>query len=191
MSSALSRSNSLPRAVEDAITAILDTVVPGMVLIVDGRSGAGKTTFARALVARWPDGLEVESVALDDLYPGWDGLAAGSAYAYARVLAPRRERRPATWQRWDWAAERYGDVRTCPPERALLLEGSGALTPASAALASVRVWLDAPDDVRQERALRRDGDTYRPHWERWARQEDDHIASHDPRALATHIVEVA
>ncbi|MDD7929749.1 hypothetical protein [Microbacterium thalli] len=191
MSSAPSRSNPLPRAIEDAVDTVLGLVVPGMVIVVDGRSGAGKTTFAREVLRRWPADVDVEPVALDDLYPGWDGLVAGSAYAYARVLAPRLERRAGTWQRWDWNADRYGDVRACPPERAVILEGSGALTPASAALSSVRVWLDAPASVRRERALARDGETYRPHWERWALQEDEHVARHDPRALATHIVELA
>ena len=36
----------------------------------------------------------------------------------------------------------------------------------------------------------RDGETYRPHWDRWARQELVHIERDDPRALATRIVTV-
>jgi cytidylate kinase len=40
------------------------------------------------------------------------------------------------------------------------------------AFAAVRVWLEAPATVRKERALARDGDTYAPHWDRWAAQED-------------------
>lgn len=34
----------------------------------------------------------------------------------------------------------------------------------------VRILTTAPDEVRRERAMARDGDTFRPHWERWAEQ---------------------
>ena len=54
----------------------------------------------------------------------------------------------------------------------LVLEGCGALVPPAAPFAAVRVWVEAPTEVRKERALSRDGETYAPHWERWAAQED-------------------
>ena len=37
---------------------------------------------------------------------------------------------------------------------------------------ALRVWVDAPTALRKERALSRDGETYAPHWDRWAAQED-------------------
>ena len=54
----------------------------------------------------------------------------------------------------------------------LVLEGCGVLVPPAAAFAAVRVWVDAPTELRKERALSRDGETYAPHWDRWAAQED-------------------
>ena len=155
--------------------------------MVDGRSGAGKSTLARDLVAAWPFDDAPDLLALDDVYPGWDGLAAGAAYVVARVLVPRAAGRGGSVQRWDWAADRYDETRELDAGRALVVEGSGALTPASAALSDVRVWLDAPAELRRERALARDGDSYRPHWDRWADQEDQHLRRHDPHALATHV----
>jgi uridine kinase len=47
------------------------------VILIDGQSGAGKTTLAQRVVQRWPVQGRVQSVALDSLYPGWDGLEAG------------------------------------------------------------------------------------------------------------------
>jgi cytidylate kinase len=64
--------------------------------------------------------------------------------------------------------------------RHLVLEGCGALVPPAAAFAAVRVWVDAPTGVRKERALSRDGETYAPHWDRWAAQEDAVYASTRP-----------
>ena len=64
------------------------------ILLIDGRSGSGKTELARAIVALRP---EVQLVRLDDLYPGWGGLEAGSRYVREVLLATGR------WQRWDWS----------------------------------------------------------------------------------------
>lgn len=164
----------------------MDAVHPTSVVIIDGRSGAGKSTLARGLASMWPGGPSVQLIGLDEMYPGWDGLESGAAYACARILLPRAEARAGTWQRWDWGADRYDGVETVDPDRPLILEGSGALTPAASTLADVRVWLEAPADERRRRALARDGETYRPHWERWARQEERHIVAHSPRESATH-----
>lgn len=48
-------------------------------VLIDGRSGSGKTTLTERLVARQRlDGVGVQVMHVEDLYPGWDGLAAGS-----------------------------------------------------------------------------------------------------------------
>ncbi|KAA9087366.1 hypothetical protein F6B42_07615 [Microbacterium radiodurans] len=172
--------------------AVLSSAAARGVVIIDGRSGSGKSTFARLLVERWPHPDGVQLLALDDVYPGWDGLFAGAAYAHARALMPWAAGRGGTWQRWDWARDRYSEIiDEVVPDRALVLEGSGALTSLSASLADVRVWLDAPADLRRERALARDGDVYRAHWDRWARQEEQHVSLHAPHQRATHVVMTA
>lgn len=174
-------------AVQDAIAALAPGAASQIVLI-DGQSGSGKTTLARRLRERWPGTVQV--VALDDIYPGWDGLSAGAEQARALILEPISHGEIARWHRWDWARSAPGDAVTTTPRAALIIEGSGVLTEASAALAPVRVWLESPADARRERALARDGDTYRPHWERWAIQEERHLAVDHPRRLATIVAQV-
>lgn len=190
MSSGPSRSSVERVDLAGAVEGVLDGLADDALVVIDGRSGAGKSTFARALTTAWSRRTDVELVALDDLYPGWDGLDAGSAYALARILLPRAQRQAASWQTWDWQRELYGPVRVCPPGRALVLEGSGALTPASARLAAVGIWLDAPVGRRRLRALERDGETYAPQWDRWAAQEDAHSRRHHPRGLATRVFDL-
>ena len=51
------------------------------VVVIDGRSGAGKSTLARLLVDTWPLPGLVQLVALDSIYPGWDGLSSGHSDA--------------------------------------------------------------------------------------------------------------
>ena len=60
----------------------------------------------------------------------------------------------------------------------------GALTAASRALADLAIWVEADDAIRKQRSLVRDGDTYRPHWDRWAAQEDEFIDRCHPRRSA-------
>ena len=67
---------------------------------------------------------------------------------------------------------RPGRTIAVDPAAHLVVEGCGALVPPAARYAALRVWVDAPTAVRRERALSRDGETYAPHWDRWAAQED-------------------
>jgi cytidylate kinase len=71
-------------------------------------------------------------------------------------------------------------------DTSVIVEGCGVLTPRSAPTAAVRVWLDAPLEVRRERALARDGEAYAPHWDTWAAQDEDHVRRDDPSRWATH-----
>lgn len=157
-------------------------------MLVDGRSGAGKTTLAALLQARWPG--EVDVIAMDDVYPGWDGLAAASRTLEERILRPRAAGQMGEWELWDWERGVADGARRVPPGRALIVEGMGAVTRMTASFADVTVWLDGPVELRRARALgREDGASYEPHWERWAAQERAHVAAHDPRSLADLVYE--
>lgn len=149
-------------------------VRPGPVLVgVDGRSGSGKTDLAhevRTLLAS--GGTDVGLVHLDDLYPGWHGLAAGVAVLCADVLGPLRAGRPAAYPSWDWHADRPGPVRVVQPADVVVVEGVGVLAAPCAGLLDLRVWLDAPAPVRRTRAMHRDAASTAAWWDVWAAQEE-------------------
>ncbi|PJJ71879.1 hypothetical protein CLV46_1433 [Diaminobutyricimonas aerilata] len=154
----------------------------GPVLLIDGRSGAGKSDLARLVTGRVPG---AQLVRLDDVYPGWDGLAAGSAHVVAHVLDPVAP----GWRAWDWAAEREGPWGPLDPARPLIVEGCGAASAAARQRAHLTVWVELDAGTRRRRALERDGDAYAPHWERWARQEDAFLAAEHPREGADLVVD--
>lgn len=144
-------------------------------VLIDGRSGSGKTELARAIAAHWPD---AQLVRLDDLYPGWDGLDAGSAMV-PEILTTGR------WRSWDWVTGQPGRVHQLDLTRPVIVEGVGAISRASRPLADVALWVEVDDESRKARALARDGDAYAPFWDRWAAHELAFIARENPQALAT------
>jgi uridine kinase len=149
------------------------------VVIIDGRSGSGKTELARAFVAAHP---EFQLVQLDDFYAGWDGLDHASADV-PRILAE------GDWLSWDWARNDFGPHRTIDVSRPVLVEGAGSLTRATRSLADLAIWVELSDEHRKDRALARDGDAYEPHWARWAEQELRHLAIERPETLADVVVD--
>ncbi len=160
------------------------------VVLIDGRSGAGKSSLAARLVARWPLVGRVQLIALDSLYPGWDGLDDGVERALDWILRPHGRGYIGTWRRWDWERETEAESHAVDPALGVIVEGSGLLTPETAGLGDVRIWVESAETARKARALKRDGETYRPHWDRWAAQERRHVERDDPRALATRVVEI-
>ena len=158
-------------------------VGPTVVVAVDGRSGSGKTVLGTAVAAA----LGCPVVHVDHLFPGWDGLRAGVDLLTHHVLDPITNGDRAAYRQWDWMRDRPGRTVTVEAGPLLVVEGCGALVPPAVSYAAVRVWLDAPDPLRKQRALARDGDTYAPHWERWAAQEEAVYAVARPRDSA-HLV---
>ncbi len=151
-----------------------------LLLGIDGRSGAGKTSVAARLAeALAAGGADVELFHLEDLYPGWHGLAAGIE-AYVRdVLTPLRAGDTARWRTWDWTTDSPGAERETRPAAVVLCEGVGAGVPAVRGLLDACLTIEAPAELRKERALARDGETYRPFWDVWAAQEETLPAAAD------------
>ena len=73
----------------------------------------------------------------------------GVDLATTYVLEPLARGERAAYPRWDWMRSRPG--RTIPVDAGthLVLEGCGALVPPAAGYAAVRVWVDAPTEVRK------------------------------------------
>ena len=137
---------------------------PGVpVVTIDGYSGSGKSTLAAA-IARLVNGWQV--LHLDDWYPGWDGLEAGADIA-RRIAADLRGGRASSYEAWDW--ENGATGATIPVLLApTIIEGCGAIE----AEADLAIWIaDPSEEERRHRALARDGQTYAPHWQRWADQD--------------------
>jgi dephospho-CoA kinase len=136
------------------------------VVAIDGPSGAGKSTLAELTAAE----LGAQVVHVDDLIPGWDGLTAGPEIVQRDILEPIAQGRDGGFRRYDWDRQEYAEWWPVPRAAYLVVEGCASGTRPVAAYLSLLVWVDAPRELRFERGMERDGETFRPYWERWERQ---------------------
>lgn len=148
------------------------------VVLVDGGSGSGKTSFAHRLAEAGPPDTRV--VSMDDFYPGWGGLAEGTRIVEEQLLVGDEP----GYTRWNWELNQPGEWVPVSFGDPVIIEGCGALTPTSAGLSSFSIWLELDARTRMHRALERDGEAYRPHWGEWAGQEKVHWERHRPWTLA-------
>lgn len=142
-------------------------------ILIDGQSGAGKTTLANQLAAH--TGFQL--VHLDDFYPGWTGLAAASTIVARDILSPKNP----GYFKWDWERDCQGQWVPVQPARSIIIEGTGAITADTCkralALGELKtIRLTGPEQLRKQRALKRDPG-YAPFWEIWAEQEEQHLAN--------------
>jgi uridine kinase len=159
------------------------------IVSVDGPAGSGKTTLAGALrtafAAFGDDVTTVETLHMDDLYEGWEGLRPDlEPRLVAQVLEPLSDEDPARWQRFDWAAGSFdGWVDLSVPD-VLVLEGCGSGARAYDRYRTTLVWVEAVRDTRLARGMERDGEQARPHWLAWMELEETHFTVNGTRERA-------
>ena len=116
---------------------------------------------------------------MDDLYPGWEGLAQGSLYLVEHILKPLKLAGKAKWQRWDWANDKRGGSdpgngwRDFYGDNMLIVEGCGSVTAQSAELADLAIWIEADSQTRRQRFEARDRGIFSNFWRSWSAHEDE------------------
>lgn len=174
----------------------------GLVVLVDGGSGAGKTHLCQDLLAGLRrTGLPLprpgqQPLALDELVPGWERLEEG-VRAAATVLRALDAGTTARARSWDWERMRPGPLLEVPPLAGgvLLLEGCGALACAVQPLPRLRVlriWVELDRPSRLERVRRRDSYAWDTQaWEAQQAHVEQAWAGADPRWWPSLVVQGA
>lgn len=142
---------------------------------VDGWSGSGKSVLAERLGLA----LGAPVLSIEELYPGWDGLAAAIPLAREWIAEPLFHGRPARWWPWLWERdERSPDPRIQPCVPVVLLEGCGSGASALRPLTSTAIRVDCPPEERERRLhARPDWPGYAPHRARFLAQERRYFAT--------------
>ena len=160
------------------------------IVLIDGRAGSGKSTFAeklQSLLFREGDSLP-RVIHMDDLYPGWEGLAQGAEYLQRVILTPLLKSGTASWQEYNWSTGKRESWREFSGGTPLIIEGCGALNSFTQTVALLGIWLEADEQTRRKRWEERDGDRFREYFEIWSAQELDFIAREKSPDLASHLL---
>lgn len=147
---------------------------------IGGQGCAGKTTLAGMIP-------EAQRVATDEFWTG-DGFDIDRISA--EVIVPLTLGVAARFASYDWTTGTQRGLRTVEPHGIVIIEGVCALHRTLRDAYAVRVWVDAPPDVRLARAVARDGEASRTTWvERWMPSEDRYVARDQPIACADVVIE--
>jgi uridine kinase len=151
---------------------------------IDGHSATGKTTLADEVGRRF--GAAV--IDGDDFYAGgsaaqWDGMSAAEKADHCidwrrqrPVLEALARGETTSWHPYDWEANDgrlMNEATICAPAPVVILEGVYSARPELADLFHLRVLYDATAELRHQRWVAREGESYFDDWaRRWSEAED-------------------
>ncbi|MEI2730793.1 MAG: hypothetical protein V9G08_02060 [Dermatophilaceae bacterium] len=160
-------------------------------VLVDGRSGAGKTTLAEMLAQALPAALvHTDDVAWQYRPVDWvDALVAG-------ILDPWQAGVAVSYRPPGWVQRgRPGAVCVPADTDILVVEGVGAARAALAVRAAACVWVQSDRELARHRGIARDIELGRTRsqaedfWGEWSRFEDPHFAADRPWERADLVVD--
>ncbi|MFS8100910.1 (d)CMP kinase [Lentzea alba] len=154
---------------------------------VDGPSGAGKSTFAQNLAQE----LHVQLISTDH-FATWDDPTTKWWHQLAEVLDELAAGNEATYRKTDWSQgfprPGQGERTTIRPQGTIILEGFSSARKANTRT-SLNIFVDHGDEnLRLERAVKRDGEHQREHFIRWQQYERGWFAVDETRARADYVV---
>lgn len=159
--------DGLVRLIERRVDAATRPFIVG----ISGFAGAGKSTLARALVARLDGAVRMRGD--DFLDPtrshrrssDWDGVERERLVV--EVLEPFRAGRTGTFRRYDWSARILGAPEPLPTGRILIVDQIGLFHPEALAALDLTVWCDTAPETAQQRGMARDAALGRAHISLW------------------------
>ncbi len=153
---------------------------------IGGHGGSGKSTLAHAIGASRPD---VQIVQTDSF---WNGSQFDLPRLRTDVVDVLLRGETATYETWDWAARAAAGRLEVRPSDVVVIEGVCALHEMFRHDLDVRIWVDAPYELRLARGVARDGEASRRTWtEVWMPSEDAYVARDNPIPCAHLVIDGA
>ncbi len=150
---------------------------------IGGRGGSGKSTLSASIPGAQIVGTE----------EFWDGAEFELTRLRSQVLEPIVLGEPARYRGYSWRLQRtLEEPRVVRPQGVVVVEGVCALHTMLRELYDLRIWVEAPRELRLERVIARDGEEARSAWEtRWLPREDRYVEQDDPISAAQLVVDGA
>lgn len=165
---------------------------------IDGGGGAGKSTFAKYLQQNLPNSVIIH---IDDFYKGpWNARLDRKNYEvnplfdwdrfYKEVIKPIQESRPIQYHVYDWHKNTADTVISVPSDAVIIVEGGYTTQQKFSDIYDFKIWIEADEKLRLNRALKRDGEHMRFLWEEdWLPVERNYINIHNPAPRADLVIQ--
>jgi uridine kinase len=164
-------------------TATGQTDRPFILVGIGGRGAAGKTTIARKLASE----CDAQIVATDSF---WTGEHFDLDRLRTEVVDVLVDGGTPHFVSFDWATKTSVGARSIHPSGVIVIEGVCALHQMFREFYDIRVWVEAPREIRLHRATARDGEQARHQWETvWMPNEEAYIERDRPIGIADLIVD--
>lgn len=164
---------------------------------IDGRGGAGKSTFAKRLCEQLPDGVIVH---VDDLYrviaeSVRESFSPQQGYERnfdwqrleQQVLVPLSKGQPAKYERYDWVHQALAETLEVSPDKIVLIEGVTSTRPELRNYYDLGIWVETSDTERLRRQYARRENT-NEQIARWAAAEAYYVENFRPAESAHFVV---
>jgi uridine kinase len=151
---------------------------------IGGHGASGKSTLARRIADELAD---IQIVATDSF---WSGTQFDLDRLRTDVVDTLLTGEAAHYDEWDWASKQLRPGRSVTPTGVVIIEGVCALHQMFRDDLAVRIWIDAPHEVRLARGVARDGEESRETWINvWMPNERAYVERDDPVTCAHLIVD--
>lgn len=177
------------------ISALLAARTDCPVLVaIDGRCGAGKTTLAARLSERFADSVTLHT---DDYYlppdrraSGWEHIPCANMdleRLRAEAIEPLRAGYMGRYRAYCCGASAYRAGGPLEPKALVIIEGSYSHHPTLEALYDLKIFVTCAPDEQERRLRRREGARFAAFAERWIPLEEAYFAKYAVEARS-HLV---
>lgn len=194
-------SNPAIENVISKISELLQNNSKPVLVVLDGRSGTGKTTIAKQIANRL-NGVEILA---DNFWVGgsdeeWDKRSpqekSEQAIDWKRiktdVLEPLLAGKSASWHPFNWkTGEGLAEESIeAEPKKLVVLEGAYSSRPELQDIIDLSILVEVPDDAnRRDRLINREGTEYMDNWhKRWDPAEDYYFSKVRPNSSFDMII---
>jgi uridine kinase len=156
---------------DEIVTALSSQPVEGIRIVgIDGPAASGKSTLTRRIIDRTDAAL----VEIDD-FVSWTDFSGWWPRFDDQVLQPLLRGESAHYQVRDFENDPYGTSlgswKTVPWSPLVVFDGVTCTRQAATDVLAYRIWVEAPEEIRLERGLVRDGEQALHLWLRWMQEE--------------------
>lgn len=158
---------------------------PTVLVALDGRCGAGKTTLAEQLAERFPRSITIHT---DDFYlpppqrvTGWESIPCANMHLErlrAEVVAPARVGRSVHYKAYSCREGAYLPPRTLGPAPLVIVEGSYSHHPSLTPYYDIEAFVTCSPEEQARRLRAREGKRYSNFVKRWIPLEEEYFTDY-------------